>query len=335
MLRFVGIAAIGFALVGGVSACSRAGERTGDPAKMTDTAFQNDFAIASHARGAEYLEARRRLLEADRAERPALLAAMAPVKADPSDWEAALTAEILSGWLAEEPAYAETDRFVRGELSPPAPMAGFTVRNRAAALNDLGAAAVPRVLERVWKSGEYGDETEFATLFEALSLREDRRAVLPMIALIEDPTSSPEVRGSAAAVLSRLGDPRGLPAVIGLATGPTAEPESRRRAMRSLGGFRDERASSALVSLLERADLPVEDRRAAADGLLKRSDPGTRQAVLRALQRTDDPQTRVTLVRTLARIGSADQIAALERLAGASPELKRQVSDAIEEIRDR
>src|SRR5262249_55697910 len=195
--------------------------------------------------------------------------------------------------------------------------------------------AVPHILERLWKTKEYADETERNALFGALEILKDPRALMPMIAVIEDKTSSAHEKSSAAGVLSVLGDLRGLEPILRLAQDQTAAPEAGISAIRCLGRFADPRASSELVRILSSENLPMEDRRAAADGLRNRADVTTRPSLINVLQKTDDRLLRLTLIRTLGQIGTVENIPQLQKLAAGSPALKADIDDAIEDIQSR
>lgn len=302
---------------------------------MADDVFQTQFPIACTQRGAAYIEARDKILALDAAPRAQAVSGLQQAKADPSDWQRQLTAEILLGWLTDTGTFRQCDAFVRGELPGPAPLPGFKVSHRAEAIAELGEAVVPRVLERLWKTGEHADGAERAALFGALQKLEDRRAVMPMIALLEDKASSGDVQSSAASVLSVIGDPRGLEPVLRLAQDRTAAADARVPAIRCLGRFHDPRASDALVAVLRRDDLPLEERQAAADGLRSRSDAATRPAVVDVLQKAEDRVIRITLIKTLGDIGTAADIPPLQKLAAGNPQLKVDVDDAVEDIQTR
>jgi HEAT repeat protein len=302
---------------------------------MSDGTFQSQFSIARAERGERYRDARDRILTLEPAARREAFSDLEQIAAAASDWQAQLTAEILIGWIADERTFRTCDAFARGELPRPAPLPGFTVSHRAEAIAELGKAATPRVVERLWKTNEYGDETESGALFGALEKLRDTRAVMPMIALIEDRTSSADVKSFAAGVLSVIGDPRGLEPVLRLAQDRDVAPEARIPAIRSLGRFSDRRASTALIGILENEKLPVEERRAAGDGLLNRSDPATRSPIIDVLEKAGDRLMRLTLVQILGRIGTAEDIPRLQELAGKSPQLRADVDDAIEDIQAR
>jgi HEAT repeat protein len=187
----------------------------------------------------------------------------------------------------------------------------------------------------VWKTTEYADEDESGALFLALQKLKDPRAVMPMVVLIEDQASSADVQSSAASVLSVIGDPRGLDPVLRLAQDRTAAPDARAPAIRCLGRFQDPRASAALAAILAREDLPIEERQAAADGLRTRCDPATRPAIMDVLRKTQDRLIRLTLIQTVADIGTAADVAPLQSLAAGNPQLKTAVDDAIEDIQSR
>jgi HEAT repeat protein len=302
---------------------------------MSGGTFQSDFSIASTERGARYKESRDRIRALEPTARSQASAHLQQVLAGPSDWQTRLTAEILLGWLSNEPAFLTSDAYVRGELPRPAPLPGFTANHRAAFIAELGPAVVPHILERLWKTREYADDTESSALFASLEILKDPRAVMPMIALIEDKTSSPDERSSAAGVLSVLGDLRGLEPVLRLAQDQTAAPVARVSAIRCLGRFDDPRASGGLARILSSENLPIEDRRAAADGLRNRSDAATRPSIISVLQKTDDRLLRLTLIRTLGQIGTAEDIPQLRKLAAENPALKAEIDDAIEDIQRR
>jgi HEAT repeat protein len=90
-----------------------------------------------------------------------------------------------------------------------------------------------------------------------------------------------------------------------------------------------------LARILSSENLPIEDRRAAADGLRNRSDAATRPSIISVLQKTDDRLLRLTLIRTLGQIGTAEDIPQLRKLAAENPALKAEIDDAIEDIQRR
>jgi len=302
---------------------------------MTSAVFQTQFHTVVAERGAPYIAAREKILAGGPSARAEASTVLRQTSISPADWRTNLAAEILLGWFDQKELFLKSDRYARGALPPPAPLPGFTARHRAGAIAELGPGVVPRVLERLWKTGEYGDETECEALFGALREIADRRAVPPMIALVDDPSTSAQVRGSAASLLSSLGDPHGLEPVLRLARDPKADPAARGVAIRSLGRFDDAKATQALVDLLNRRDLPLDERRAAADGLLKRADPATRSSVLLAAEREHDPLIQVALIQTMGRIGTMADIPGLKNLGAKDRAIAKRVNSAVEDIQAR
>jgi HEAT repeats len=321
--------------LGGVAACSRPSASSGGQFVMADTAFDKLFAVASNVHGKEYTEARDAILATDPADQVEMLNQLKRVAREDKDWKRQLTAEILSGWLTDRGMVETCTEYVRGNLPGPVPLPGFTPSHRAKAIAELGPSVTPRVLEMAYKTRQYDDEDEIAAIFGALVDLQDKRAVLPMIALIDEEKSQ-VIQRRALSVLAAIRDPRGFETVLQLARSSATDPAVRTSAIQNLGRFDDARASSFLLEVLTDSERPRDERRAAAEGLRNRADPKTRQPIAAALPQAQDQVIQITLIQTLGDIGSSAEIPALKNFAmNASKQLAEYASDAIEQIIDR
>ncbi len=299
---------------------------------MADTTPEDYLATAVQTDGSRYSAARDALLEAHEGGDATVLAVVSAAAADGSDWRRQLSSQMIGGWIQQRALFEQTTAYARGNLPGPEPLPGFTAAMRGEAIAALGSAAVPRVLEMLWKSQDYGDDKTFSALFTALTQLEDPRALEPMRELTE--ASHPAyTRTSAIRVLTALRDPAVTPLLLDLAGEPATEPAVREYAIRSLGKVADPRAGEQLTAMLLDQDASIEERRLAAEGLELRLDPATRPAVVAALDNSFDVTTLLTLVRVLGEIGEVADIPALQQTGLRGQEFVEPVEFAIDAIR--
>ncbi|MFQ5591932.1 MAG: HEAT repeat domain-containing protein [Phycisphaerae bacterium] len=305
---------------------------------MTDDTmdtFEQFFPVASTGRGASYKEARDAILAVDPKERPQTLVKLKAAGVEPDDWEAALTAQMISGWMTNKGDFIQCAAYMRGSLPGPPPLPGFTSQHRADAIATLGEDVIPRVLELLWKAREYGNDTERGALFGALCVLKDDRAVMPAIEMSEE-TEPEMVQIESVNLLSVLADSRGFEPVLDVALDLDRDEDVRATAIRGLAEFDDPRAAKSITEILENEERSLEDRRAAADALQERADPESRGLVARALADTDDEDIQLTLISTLGEIGTGADIPSLEHVAeDGSRDVKQSVRHAIRGIRAR
>lgn len=225
---------------------------------MNSILFDLLFARAVDNHGAEYLEAREGILALPS---PDLVDARLEVlsRADGS-WQQQLVATILRNWMEHRDLFERATAYLHDPLPGPRPVTGFSPAVRGKAIASLGPVIASRVIEMLWKAPEYRNENELGSLLSALIYLKDRRAVPPLLALL-DASDSPPLRRGAIKVLSEIGDARSLDVLWRLAQ-DSKDASVRVTAIAGLGGFADDvatragRCNSPSFFLLVRSALP-------------------------------------------------------------------------------
>ena len=301
---------------------------------MENQTLDELISLATSQFGQRYIETRNTLLERYEQAPADLLERLEAFAVDSSDWRTQLTVQILKDWIKERTIIELCNSYVTGHIPRPKPMSGFTAVHRAEALASLGPAATPRVLEMLWKSQEYADQTEFSALVGALSLLKDPRAERPMLEFVEQKRSAQEVKGGLR-VLRSLELSRADEILFEIAEAPTSDHDLRLYAIRNLGKVKNPRASEVLTRILLDEKLGADTHLAAARGLKTRADPETRRAVAKALAASWSEPVILTLIRLLREIGTSEEFKALRRAAHVSPAARQYAEEAIEEIQQR
>jgi HEAT repeat protein len=165
-------------------------------------------------------------------------------------------------------------------------------------LGELGPRASPAVPSLIRLLGDKNRETRW-TAIDVLSSLHDRRAVEPLIALLNDRDCF--VAGCAAFGLRNLADPRVVPALLGALSSTTTCDDVRKHAAWTLGFIGDPCCIEALLAVVKRRDIPATVRSGALDGLSSCKQRRVIDEMSAILVDADEDRTlRIASARTLS-----------------------------------
>jgi HEAT repeat protein len=231
-----------------------------------------------------------------------------------SDWRVQLAAQILAGWLDHRMLFEQVASRVEGlpsDSEQVEPISGtFTPAQRARSLASMGTVIVPRLLEILLKTKEYGDTAELQAILQALNVLRDDRAVLPLADLVGRRAPDP-ARVFALGVLGAMRDARAFDAVQQAFTRLENSPAVRSAAAVALGVFGDRRVTATMLASLQDPTENTSVRRHVARGLGHLGDPTAGTALAGLLQSERSPEMALTAVQALGKLGGASALAAL------------------------
>jgi hypothetical protein len=299
---------------------------------MAEATLETEFRNAVNESGDVYREARKTIL----ARGPATIAFLDAQRGS-ADWKTSLTADILAGWLRTPALFDQCTEIVRGNLHDRLPITGsFSADRRIDEIQGLGKAVTPRLLEMVWKTGEYGGPKERETIFGALTELRDERSVSPLIDLMR---TAPEedIRGWAASTLATLKDRRAVSPLLDVLRNHTAPVELRASAAMSLGslGAREAVPELRAIALNEHADLDL--RKSAVRSLGDLGDVDSAEPLLRVLSRPHDLAFELVLLEAVGKIGTPSILPKLDDLELNHREaaVREAAKEAAGEIKER
>ena len=306
-------------------------QSTGDIA-MAEASLETEFRNAVQESGDAYREARKTILARGSAAEPFLQAQLAS-----GDWKIALTANILDGWLKTPALFDKCTDAVQGNLVDRLPITGsFPPKRRIAEIRLLGKVVTPRLLEMVWKTGEYGGPQERGSIFGGLAVLKDERSVVPLIDLMR---TAPEedIRGWAASTLGPLKDARADSPLLDVLRSQTAPAELRASAAMSLGTLGAKEAVPELrtIALNDHADLDL--RKSAVRSLGDLGDSASAEPLLRVLSRPHDLAFELVILEAVGKIGSPSILPRLDDLEVNHHEeaVREGAKEAADEIKER
>ena len=308
-------------------------EQTKGNTMMDNIKIEALLQSALQAQGEEYLKHRSTLL-IESETNPAVLNSAKSILAQSQDWQRQLLFQVINGWATRPALFEQCTKFMRGDLVGRKPLAGFTVRQRAHAMAELGPSVVIRIMEMLWKSVEYSAGTEESSLYVALELLKDPQAEKLMLHL-SDPGEPENTQMLALSVLIRTEKFEYYPLVFEIAQDTKRANAVRNYAIVSLGELRDDQALPTLIDILKDEHSSKAEQLAAAEGIAARQDPSSRSVVVEALNNNDDEDILLVLVGILSDIGVKDDIPHLLHAGHKHKTVKEYAKDAIEEINDR
>ncbi len=150
---------------------------------------------------------------------------------------------------------------------------------------------------------------------DALGKIGDARGITPLVALMRNPATKPDLRRIALGAIALIADPSGEPALTEALSDPNTDNEARAQAARGLGRIATPTAVAALVKLLDDDDLKLRSASVAALTRAGQSDSvRARQSVLddlTAALRDPRPALRLGACQALAALHAPDANAAL------------------------
>jgi hypothetical protein len=299
---------------------------------MAEATLETEFRNAVNESGDAYREARKAILARGLASEPFLDA-----QRSSADWKISLTADILAGWLKTPALFDKCTDAVRGNLVDRVPITGrFPPKRRIAEISHLGKAVTPRLLEMVWKTGEYGGPQERESIFGGLAVLKDNRSVVPLIDLMR---TAPEedIRGWAASTLGPLKDPRAVSPLLEVLRNHTAPAELRASAAMSLGslGAKEAVAELRTIALNEHVDLDL--RKSAVRSLGDLGDSDSAEPLLRVLSRPHDLAFELVLLEAVGKMGAPSILPKLDDLELNHREaaVREAAKEAAGEIKER
>jgi HEAT repeat protein len=293
---------------------------------MTDAEFNRLFQTCVERDGGEYRTARDAIL----AQAPATRAQIA-AKLAATDSREQGVAQMLLGWIDQTDLWGQVLDVVRGRLTGNmgGQFLGGTMppMGRARSLAAMGTAIVPRLLEIMLKTREYGDSAGLQAIIQAIELLRDDRTVRPLVDLVAQ-SRNDQARVFALAALGTLRDPQAFDAAQGVFANRANSPELRSAAAVALGRLADRRATAGILSALQDPTEHADVRRYAARALGYMGDPAATSA-LAALLRTDQPpEFALTIVQSLGKLGDQTALAALDAFrATTTDDTARRAAD--------
>jgi HEAT repeats len=303
----------------------------GGAKRMNDTTLEAEFLRATAQTDESYRAARQAILD-----RGASALAFLRASQSSPDWKVALTAAILVGWLQHRDLFDRCTEAIRGNFEGERPITGyFLPKQRIAVVRSLGNTVVPRLLEMVTKTHEFGSLEANTSIFGSLIALKDDRAVLPLIEVVN--SRYPEqVRELAAGTLGELGDHRAAPSLRALLNNSDQPETLRAAAGMSLGLLGAKEAVADLRAVLTDQACGLELRKAAVRALDHMGDHQSAGAMLEAFARTDNLVFQLTLLSAVADLGSSVNVPAIQHIEHAQydssvQEAAREAREAIEE----
>jgi HEAT repeat protein len=291
---------------------------------MASSEFETNFQIVADGTGEAYRRARQRILDAGPAVAPLIEA-----RRTASEWRSRLAAEVLSGWLSRKEVLERAGEYIQGNLPGEAPITGtFTPSQRAKMVEQLGGESVPRLLEMLISTPDELDGKAREAIFTALAALKDGRAVPGLLHVLET-EQDPGTRVLAAATLGRTGETQAAAPLLRIVQTPSEPLALRAAAAIAVGELRAPDALALLTGMLQDPAADLALRKAAVQGLQRLEDRKANPALLRALERESDRELLILIVDTLASLGDASTLPALDRVAkGHSDRFVRESAEA-------
>jgi len=302
---------------------------------MATESFDQLFSTMLSRKGADYIAARDAILLSNDLKNEAMQEVAA--QAASGNWQTVLAGEILLGWIDHEELFATCKYYMQGNLPGRRPLPGFTVAHRAKAIADMGPSVTPRILEMLWKSQEYDNFDESSSLLAALKHLLDRRAVEPLIELVDREQHQPEeIRTLAVVVLAALNGDREFDFIENYVSSTNGEDPVRQQMIIGLGEFRNKPAATeTLQRLLVDPGLGLVEHRSAAQGMRMQPQAYSREKIMVAIEEAGDEVLLLHLIAIIGQIGTPDDIEPLKRKVLVSEMVGDYVEEAIEEINSR
>lgn len=277
---------------------------------MNDQSMDQAFHKAVESDSDAYIAARDAILKQP-AEAPVFLAA----RRASLDWKTALVAEIAAGWLEHAQLFRQCTDYVHGKIPTIVPpiTGKLVARARVPAVSGLGRAVVPRLLEMLWKTRDWGDQDGLATVFGVLNKFQDARAA-PVLIEIARGDKDQSLRNLAAASLGRFPASQAAPVLLALLKNPSEPEMVRANAAIGLGSLGAREAAPTLRAIVLDRKLDQEFREAAIRALHAMRDTESSATLVEALSGAEDVTWIVMLVDTLADLGNAASLPALRDL---------------------
>ncbi len=250
-------------------------------------------------------------------------------------WERALTARIVTGWRTNAVLYDKANQYIDGKISGPLPATGeFGIHQRVLEITNLGKDVVPRLVEAVWKTKEYQDDTRVGTVFAALQKLDARDAILPLRLLMDSKTSE-SYRGRAIATLGHLRDKDSATAFKNIASNHSETDYIRNVAITAYVDSAKDSASPLLIELLLDTKNPLSVRDTAASLLVYQEDDRIRDVFHHVLKGKPDEELQKTIIDGLGRHGDKESMQLLEDLMQTTVDdaTKMIIEDSIDSIR--
>ena len=303
---------------------------------MATESFDQLYSTMLSGEGADYIAARDYILSSNDLRNEAPQGVAARTVSD--DWHSVLVGAILMGWINNEEQFKTCRYYAQGNLPGRRPLPGFTVQHRAKAIADMGRSITPRILEMLWKSREYRGSDESSSLLAALRLLLDRRAVEPLIELLEreHPKEDEEFRTMAVIVLAALNGDREFAFINEHVNSVKGEDPVRQQMIIGLGEFHNRPAATdTLQRLLVDPELSLVEHRSAAQGMRTQPQAYSRDKIMLEIEEAWDEVLLLHLIAIIGEIGTHEDIEELKRKALVSEMVADYVEDAIEEIESR
>lgn len=294
--------------------------------------FPQTLAKAVQATGADYMEARNGLVQTLQFHEQ-----LRGVMRSSQVWQEVWVARIAIGWREHADLYRQAEALIDGQLSGPRNITGtFSVDQRAKAVTMLGPDVVPRLVEIVWKTQEYGDDPRLSTVSRSLRLFRLQETAAPIRTLLAPETPS-HYRHSAIATLGELQDEQSAFMIRTFAQDSTEDEEIRISALNAYAQYEQPDLYSVLSAILSNSHEPEELRIHAARILIGRDDPDTRDLFHDMIGALPEGRLLTELVDGLQRHGNDESIPLLQDLkTRTTDEVLRQITDeTIEWIEDR
>jgi hypothetical protein len=299
---------------------------------MAEASLETEFRNAVQQSGEAYRDTRKTILARGSGAEPFLQAQLLA-----RDWKISLTADILAGWLKTPALFDKCTDAVRGNIVDRIPITGsFSPKRRIAEINRLGRAVTPRLLEMVWKTGEYGGAQERESIFGGLAVLKDERSVVPLIDLMR---TAPEedIRGWAAITLGPLKDERALSPLIEVLRDHAAPEELRASAATSLASLGAKEAVPELRTVAFDEHLDLDLRSSAVRSLGDLGDSDSAKPLLSILSRPHDLAFELVILDAVGKIGSPSILPQLDDLEEKHQEeaVREGAKEAADEIKER
>jgi hypothetical protein len=299
---------------------------------MAEATLETEFGDAVREHGDLYREARKAILGRGLSTLPFLQA-----QSKSADWRISLTANILAGWLQTPALFDQCTEYVHGKMPGRVPITGsFTASHRISAIEELGKAVTPRLLEMAWKTHEYGAPPELESIFGGLTVLQDDRSVLPLIDLMR---TAPEeaVRGWAANTLGMLKDERAVTPLLDVLRDRSAPEDLRASAAMSLGGLGAKKAVPELRSVALNEHLDLNLRSSAVRSLGSLGDADSANPLLSILSQPHDLAFELVILDAVGKIGRPSILHELEALEAShqTEAVREGAREAADEIKER
>ncbi|MBI3609831.1 MAG: HEAT repeat domain-containing protein [Nitrospirae bacterium] len=295
--------------------------------------FESFFKAAVERSGPAYIDARTGVLGMGHEVLP-LLELKSQSKAD---WKSSMVGEILWGWNTRKDLFEECSVLVKGTwLKPgPKPVTGdLTPDKRASALAARREAVVPRLLEMLIKSKEYTDPGERDAIFLALGYLRDKRAVMPLLELLQaDQDEYTRVRAIGA--LGMIGSQQAFEPILKILQSEELGDTLRGAAAVILGQLGDRRALDHLRLVLLNKKNSLNLRIQAVYGLENLGNERAAEPLQQILSMEKDVDLLQPVIVALGKVGDISSLKQLDEIAQSHPDkdVREAAQEAIAKIK--